>query len=69
MNESMKIHYPGSQKHYIQGKLFPFIKVGMRQVNLTPTVTKDAEGNKHFKKMIRYWFTIPADLIPIRTTR
>lgn len=48
MNETMKIHYPGSQKHYIPGKLFPFLKVGMRQVNLTPTVTKDAEGNKHF---------------------
>ena len=48
MNETMKIHYPGSQKHYIPGKLFPFLKVGMRQVNLTPTVTKDAGRKQAF---------------------
>ena len=39
--------YPGSEKVYIDGKLFP-IKVGMRRINLTPTVTIDNEGNKVF---------------------
>ena len=31
----------------MQGKLFPYIKVGMTKVNLTPTVTKDADGIPH----------------------
>lgn len=44
----MKIHYPGSEKVYLQGKLFPQIRVAMRQVNLTPTVTKDANGTKQY---------------------
>ena len=39
--------YPGSDKVYIDGKLFP-IKVGMRRVNLTPTVTVGSDGNKVF---------------------
>ncbi len=30
--------YPGSEKIYVDGTLFP-IKVGMRKINLTPTVT------------------------------
>ena len=30
--------YPGSEKIYLPGKHYPFLKVGMRQVNLTPTV-------------------------------
>ena len=31
-------YYAKREKHYIQGKKFPFIKVGMQKVNLTPTV-------------------------------
>ena len=34
--------YPGSEKVYIDGKLHP-IKVGMRRINLTPTVTKNGD--------------------------
>lgn len=30
--------FPNSEKVYLSGKMFPEIKVGMRQVNLTPTV-------------------------------
>ena len=37
--------YPGSEKIYIDGQLFP-IKVGMRRINLTPTVTIDNKGEK-----------------------
>lgn len=36
--------YPSSEKTYIDGKIFP-IKVGMRKINLTPTVTYD-EGKR-----------------------
>ena len=32
--------YPGSEKIYIDGEIFP-IKVAMRRVNLTPTVKID----------------------------
>lgn len=39
--------YAKREKHYMQGKLFPYIKVGMTKVNLTPTVTKDADGIPH----------------------
>ena len=39
--------YPGSEKIYIDGQLFP-IKVGMRRINLTPTVTIDNKGEKVF---------------------
>lgn len=42
--------YPGSEKIYMEGRRFPQIKVAMRQVNLTPTVTIDAEGNKHVRE-------------------
>lgn len=41
--------YPGSEKVYIKGKLFP-IEVAMRKVNLTPTV-KTVNGNE--KEIIR----------------
>ena len=39
--------YPGSEKVYIDGELYP-IKVAMRRVNLTPTVTV-VDGEKVFK--------------------
>ena len=44
----MKIKYPSSEKVYMEGTLFPEIRVAMRKVNLTPTVTKDKNGEKHF---------------------
>lgn len=37
--------YPGSEKIYLSGQLYPYLKVGMRQVNLTPTV-KIVNGEK-----------------------
>ena len=39
--------YAKREKAYIQGSLFPFIKVGMTKVNLAPTVTKDEKGIPH----------------------
>ena len=39
--------YAKREKAYMQGKLFPEIRVGMTKVNLTPTVTKDADGKTH----------------------
>ena len=36
--------YAQREKAYMQGKLFPQIKVGMTKVNLTPTVVKDERG-------------------------
>ena len=43
----MKIDsYPGSEKTYIPGTLFPNIKVGMRKINLTPTVSVKDNGEK-----------------------
>ena len=37
--------YPGTEKIYISGSMYP-IKVGMRKINLTPTVTFDKDNNK-----------------------
>lgn len=39
--------YAKREKAYMQGKLFPNIRVGMTKVNLTPTVTKDKNGIPH----------------------
>ena len=38
MEDKTKITYPESEKVYMQGQLHPYQKVGMRKVNLTPTV-------------------------------
>lgn len=38
MEDKTKITYPDSEKVYMPGRLFPYLKVGMRKVNLTPTV-------------------------------
>lgn len=38
MNNNIKITYPGSEKVYLNGILFPELRVGMRKINLTPTV-------------------------------
>ena len=37
--------YPASEKIYVPGTLFP-IKVGMRKISLTPTVTFDHDNNR-----------------------
>lgn len=50
MDNLMKIKYPSSEKVYMEGTLFPEIHVAMRKVNLTPTVTKDKNGEKHFSE-------------------
>lgn len=50
MDNLMKIKYPSSEKVYMEGTLFLEIRVAMRKVNLTPTVTKDKNGEKHFSE-------------------
>lgn len=37
-NENKKEYFAKPEKVYLQGEMFPFIRVGMRKVNLTPTV-------------------------------
>ena len=39
-NDNIRITYPDSEKVYMQGSLHPDMKVGMRKVSLTPTVTR-----------------------------
>lgn len=39
MEDKTKITYPESEKIYLKGQLYPYLQVGMRKVNLTPTVT------------------------------
>ena len=41
MNENIRITYPSSEKVFMPGVLFPDLRVGMRRVNLTPTVTQE----------------------------
>ncbi len=48
MKDTMKITYPGSEKVYMPGQLYPELRVAMRRVNLTPTVTVK-DGQKTFK--------------------
>ena len=47
MSEKKKEYFAHREKVYMQGKLFPQIKVGMQKVNLTPTVNIDKNGEKH----------------------
>lgn len=49
MKNNINITYPSSDKIYLPGKIFPFLKVGMRKITLTPTVTVDDDGNQHFE--------------------
>ncbi len=37
--------YAKREKFYMKGELYPFLRVGMQKVNLTPTVTQDSDGN------------------------
>ena len=49
-NKITRTPFPSSDKVYMQGKLFPEIKVAMRKVNLTPTVTVGENGKRIFKE-------------------
>ena len=49
MNNNIKITYPGSEKVYMNGVIHPELKVGMRKVTLTPTVTIE-NGEKNFSE-------------------
>ena len=44
-NSTDKKAYAQREKAYMNGKIFPFIRVGMQKVNLTPTV-KIVDGKK-----------------------
>lgn len=46
MKDNIKITFPNSEKVYLKGTIFPDIRVGMRRVNLMPTVSVDADGNE-----------------------
>ncbi len=39
--------YAKREKVYMQGELYPFLRVGMQKVNLTPTVTREDDGTTH----------------------
>ena len=41
MKKNIKISYPSSEKIYMKGEIYPDLRVGMRRINLTPTVTND----------------------------
>lgn len=38
-DNNIKITYPNSEKNYINGSIYPEVKVGMRKVTLTPSVS------------------------------
>ena len=48
MNEKIRIIYPSSEKVYMPGKLYSDLKVGMRRVLLTPTIS--IENGQELKK-------------------
>lgn len=39
MNKEAHITYPGSEKIYLSGNIYPDLRVGMRKITLTPTVS------------------------------
>ena len=43
MNSNIKISYPGSEKVYMQGAIYPDVRVGMRLVRQMPTVVMKGE--------------------------
>ncbi|WP_276910770.1 phosphomethylpyrimidine synthase ThiC [Hallella colorans] len=45
MENNIKISYPDSEKVYLHGKIYPDIRVGVRRINLTPTI-KMEEGKR-----------------------
>ena len=46
MDNHIKVSYPDSEKVYLSGTLYPHLRIGMRRVHLTPTVTIDAKGQR-----------------------
>jgi len=48
MKKDIKISYPDSKKVYLKGEIYPSLRVGMREVSLTPTVIIDKNGEKVF---------------------
>ena len=46
MQEHISIKYPSSEKFYIKGTIYPELKVGMRKINLTPTVKIENSSRK-----------------------
>ena len=61
--------YAQREKYYMQGKIYPDLKVGMLKVNLTPTVTKDNDGKTHTEKNEPCLSTTPVVPIPTPTIR
>ena len=57
MKTEFKFSYPSSEKVYLSGRLYPELKVGMRKVHLTPTVTikKGERCEDHYK---HHWYHI-----------
>ena len=49
MNNNIKITYPSSEKIYMNKKKKTELRVGMRRVNLTPTVTIE-NGEKRMEE-------------------
>ena len=49
MESKIRIKFPDSEKVYMEGKIHPEIRVGMRKVNLTPTVSIE-NGKKVYKE-------------------
>ena len=45
MKNDIKISYPSSEKIYMSGVIYPDLRVGMRKINLTPTV-KMVDGKR-----------------------
>lgn len=45
MKKSFTISYPSSRKVYLQGHIYNDLRVGAREIELTPTVTKNADGS------------------------
>lgn len=39
MNNNVKFNYPSSEKVYLHGSIYPDLCVGMRRVQLTPTIS------------------------------
>ena len=46
MENEMRISFPGSEKVYVSGKIYPDIKVGMRKVSQAPTVSIGPDGKR-----------------------
>lgn len=48
MEHIQKIRYSRSEKVYMQGRLYPEIRVAMRRVEQVPSVSFDEHGEKHY---------------------